>query len=341
MKAALLYGPNDVRLEQVEVPEVGPWEVLVKVEVALTCGTDLKTYHRGYHVMIKQLPSPFGHEFGGVIVKVGEKVKNFHAGMRVVAANSAPCNSCFYCRVNQPSLCENLEFLNGAYAEYIKVPESIVRQNLLQIPSHVSFRQAAICEPLACAIHGVEESNVKMGDTVAIIGAGPIGLMLVRLAKLKGARVIVIGRNNFKLERAKHLGADEIISIYEDFNPEKTIQEMTEGRGVDVAIEAVGLPEIWERTIDITRKGGIVNFFGGCEKGTSVRIDTEKLHYHEKKIMGVFHHTPRYITTAMNLIARDPLGFDGLITHEFPLEDLGKAFRIIDERQALKIAIVP
>jgi L-iditol 2-dehydrogenase len=180
-----------------------------------------------------------------------------------------------------------------------------------------------------------------MGDTVAIIGAGPIGLMLVRLAKLKGARVIVIARNNFKLEKAKQLGADEIISVYEDFNPEKTIKEMTEGRGVDVAIEAVGLPEIWERTIDITRKGGIVNFFGGCEKGTSVRLDTEKLHYHEKKIIGVFHHTPRYITTALNLIARDPLSFDGLITHEYPLGDLDKAFKIIDDRQALKIAIVP
>jgi len=268
-------------------------------------------------------------------------VADFRVGMRVVAANSAPCNACFYCRIDRPSLCDHLEFLNGAYAEYIKVPASIVRQNLLPIPPQLSFRQAAICEPLACVVHGIEESNVRIGDTVAVIGAGPIGLMLVRLAKLRGARVIVIGRNDFKLETAKELGADEAISIYENPNPEGIIREMTEGRGVDVAIEAVGLPEIWERTIDITRKGGTVNLFGGCEKGTSVRVDTEKLHYDERKILGVFHHTPRHIATALALVARDPSGFDRLVTHELPLSELNGAFKIIDERRALKVAIVP
>ena len=341
MKAALLYGANDVRLEEVDRPRPAAHEVIVKVEVALTCGTDLKAYHRGYHAMLGQFPTAFGHEFAGVVVAVGDEVARFTPGMRVVAANSAPCNSCFYCRVGQSSLCDNLEFLNGAYAEYIRVPPSIVRQNLLPIPPQLSFQQAAICEPLACVVHGIEESNVKMGDTVAVIGAGPIGLMLVRLAKLKGARVIVIGRNDFKLERAKQLGADEAISIYENPNPEGLIREMTEGRGVDVAIEAVGLPEIWERTIDITRKGGTVNLFGGCEKGTSVRVDTEKLHYHERKILGVFHHTPRYIATALALVARDPSGFDVLVTHELPLSELKGAFNIIDGRHALKVAIVP
>ncbi len=341
MKAALLYGKDDVRLEEVARPQPGPKEVVVEVKVALTCGTDLKAFHRGQHTMLGPFPSPFGHEFGGIVVAVGNEVEGFRPGMRVVAANSAPCNSCFYCRVGQPSLCDHLVFLNGAYAEYIKVPDPIVRQNLLAIPSHLSFRQAAICEPLACAVHGVEESHVKLGDTVAIIGAGPIGLMLVRLAKLKGARVIVIGRNEFKLDNAKHMGADEVISVYRNARPEETIREMTEGRGVDIAIEAVGLPEIWERTIDITRKGGTVNFFGGCEKGTSIRVDTEKLHYQERTIVGVFHHSPRYIATALDLIARDPSRFDGLLTHELPLAHLKEAFRIIDRRDALKIAIVP
>jgi L-iditol 2-dehydrogenase len=341
MKAALLYGCDDIRVEDVDRPEPGRGEVIVKVEVALTCGTDVKAYHRGYHAMLGPFPSRFGHEFAGVVVAVGEDVADFEAGQRVVAANSAPCNRCFYCRVGQSSLCDDLEFLNGAYAEFIRVPPSIVRQNLLRIPAPLSFRQAAMCEPLACVVHGVEESNVKMGDTVAVIGAGPIGLMLVRLAKLKGARVVVIGRNDAKLESARRLGADEVISIYRNPRPEDAIREMTEGRGVDVAIEAVGRPDIWERTIDITRKGGTVNFFGGCEKGTFVRIDTGKLHYDERRILGVFHHSPRYIATALGLIARDPAGFDGLVTHEHALRDLEEAFRIIDDRQALKIAIIP
>jgi L-iditol 2-dehydrogenase len=341
MRAALLYGSDDLRLEEVEQPRAGPTDVVVKVEVALTCGTDVKAFHRGSHAMLGRLPSAFGHEFAGVVVAVGDEVEGIEVGTRVVAANSAPCNHCFYCGAGQPNLCENLEFLNGAYAEYIRIPAAIVRQNLLPIPPQLSFRQAALCEPLACATHGIEEANVKEGDTVAIIGAGPIGLLLLRLAKLRGARVIVAGRSDFKLQRARELGADEVIAVDGNGHLEKAVREMTGGRGVDVAIEAVGRPEIWELTIGITRKGGTVNLFGGCEKGTFVRVDTERLHYQGLRILGVFHHTPRYIADAMELMTRDPSALDCLVTHELPLGELRQAFRIIDDRQALKIAIVP
>lgn len=342
MKAVLYYGPQQIKLERTRIPEINDREVLVRIEVALTCGTDIKTYHRGHPVIIQQIPSPFGHEFAGVVEKVGSRVQHFSPGMRVVAANSAPCNGCYYCRIDRPSLCENLEFLNGAYAEYIRIPARIVNQNLLRIPDHISARQAALCEPLACVLHGLEQAQINMGDSVAIVGAGPIGLMFTRLAKLKGARVIVIGRNEFKLLRAKKLGADEIISIYQVDDPEEAIRSLTpEGHGVDACIEAVGLPEIWERAINITRRGGVITFFGGCESGTSVQIDTKKLHYDERKIIGVFHHTPHYFSKALNLIARGQIDVEQLITHEYPLQHLETAFRIIEQRQALKVAIHP
>lgn len=342
MRAVLYYGPKQLRLERTRIPEIREDEVLVRIEVALTCGTDIKTYHRGHPKIIKEIPSPFGHEFAGIVEKVGSEVENFKPGMRVVAANSAPCNGCFYCRIDRPSLCEHLEFLNGAYAEYIRIPERIVKQNLLQIPDHITSKQAALCEPLACVIHGIEQAHINMGDTVAIVGAGPIGLMFTRLAKLKGARVIVIGRNEFKLQKAAKMGADEIISIFNVPDPEEAVKSMTqEGHGVDVVIEAVGLPDIWEKAINITRKGGTITFFGGCENGTSVRIDTKKLHYDERKIIGVFHHTPHYFSTALNLIARGQVDADQLITHEYPLDQLETAFKLIETRQALKVAIHP
>ena len=342
MNAVLYYGPQQIKMERTRIPEINDHEVLVRIEVALTCGTDIKTFYRGHPLIIQEIPSPFGHEFCGIVEKVGSQVSHFSPGMRVVAANSVPCNGCYYCRIDRPSLCEHLEFLNGAYAEYIRIPERIVNQNLLQVPDNVTSTQAALCEPLACVIHGLEQTHLNMGDTVAIIGAGPIGLMFTRLAKFTGARVIVIGRNEFKLQKAKNMGADEVISIYHTPDPEKAVKALTlEGQGVDAVIEAVGLPEIWEKAINITRKGGVITFFGGCEDGTSINIDTKKLHYDERKIIGVFHHTPHYFSKALSLIERGQIDVDQLITHEFPLIELESAFDIIEARQALKVAIYP
>jgi L-iditol 2-dehydrogenase len=192
MKAFLFYAPGDIRFEETARPQAGRGEVVVEIKAALTCGTDLKTYKRGHPLLIKETPSVFGHELAGVIAEIGPGVEGFAVGQRVVAANSAPCGRCFTCRRERPSLCEHLEFLNGAYAEFITVPARIVEKNLLPIPDGVTFRQAALTEPLACAVHGIERSKVKLGDVVCIIGQGPIGLMFTQLAKLKGARVIAV-----------------------------------------------------------------------------------------------------------------------------------------------------
>ncbi|MDH7485718.1 MAG: zinc-binding dehydrogenase [Anaerolineae bacterium] len=342
MKAVLFYAPGDIRYEEVPRPQAGPGEVVVQVKAALTCGTDLKTYKRGHPVMIQRAPTVFGHELSGVIAEIGPGVEGFAVGQRVVAANSAPCNRCFYCRQGRLSLCENLEFLNGAYAEYIAVPARIVEQNLLPIPDELPFRHAALVEPFACIVHGIERSKIALGDTVCVIGQGPIGLMFTRLARLKGARVIAVDRVPFRLEKARHFGAEEVVNAAEVADAVEAVRELTsEGRGVDVAIEAVGLPETWEQAIAMTRRGGRVNLFGGCKAGTHIRVDTGRLHYDELEIIGVFHHTPLYVRTALSLIAGGQLDADALITHEMPLERLEEALNLVASGEALKVAIVP
>jgi L-iditol 2-dehydrogenase len=294
MKAIQYYGPHNIQYEEVmsKPPEAG--EVVVKVESALTCGTDVKTFRRGHPVLIKNVPSGFGHEFAGVVHKVGKGVTKFKPGDRVVAANSAPCGECFFCRREEYNLCDNLDMLNGAYAEYITVPAHIVEKNMLIIPEGVSFDKAAFCEPLANVVHGVERTEIKPGQTVGIIGIGPIGLMFARLAKLKGAKVIAAGRNPLKLKMAEEFAqADEIVDLNKYPNPEKIFREFTEeNRGLDVAVECVGLPEIWERVFSCVRPGGTVHFFGGCESGSTVTFDTTKMHYGDIKMLSVFHHTP-------------------------------------------------
>ncbi|MFH1681858.1 MAG: zinc-binding dehydrogenase [Candidatus Eisenbacteria bacterium] len=341
MLSALFYGARTLRLEEVPVPKPGRGEVLVRVVRALTCATDLKTYVRGGHTMIPELPSPFGHEFAGIIEETGKGVAGVRPGTAVVAANSAPCNQCDFCRIDRYNLCDNLRFLNGAYSEFILVPEPIVKQNLYTIPEGISFERMALLEPLACVVHGVERTGFRMDHVAAVIGAGPIGLMFVRLIKLVGAEVIVLGRTAWKLEAARRLGADHVIDVTKEANPEQAVRDLSHGRGVDVVIEAVGLPEIWERAIAITRRGGMVNLFGGCEAGTEVRIGTHALHYEEKRIISVFHHTPRYVAMAYDLLVRGEIDESVLITDRRPLAELAEAFEKMERREALKIAIEP
>ena len=211
MTAAVLYGKEHLRIEAVKVPEIGRGDVLVRVKAALTCGTDVKVFRRGYHARMIVPPALFGHELAGDIVGLGEDVTGFQLGQRVVAANSAPCGVCYFCRRDLQNLCDDLLFNNGAYAEYIRIPARIVQKNLYEIPAHVSYQDAALIEPLACVLRGLEETSIRPGDNVTVIGLGPIGLMFVRLANVYGARVIAVGRRPAQLERAAAMGADELV----------------------------------------------------------------------------------------------------------------------------------
>ena len=343
MRAIQYYGPQNIKYEEVMVKPPEEGEVVVKVISALTCGTDVKTYRRGHPVLIKSVPSGFGHEFAGIVDRVVKGVENFKEGDRVVAANSAPCGKCFYCRREEYNLCENLDLLNGAYAEYITVPARIVKKNMLVLPENLSFDKAAFCEPLANVVNGVERTDIKPGQTVGIIGIGPIGLMFARLAKLKGAKVIVAGRNPIKLKAADEFAhADEIVDLNKYPNPEKIFREYTEEhKGLDVAVECVGLPEIWERIFSCVRPGGTVHFFGGCKSGSTVTFDTTKMHYGDIRLMSVFHHTPKYFRMALDYIASGDVEVEKLITDTLPLEKVEWALQQHIEGKAIKFLIKP
>ncbi len=342
MTAAVLYGKRDVRIEQIPIPRIEAGEVLVRIKAALTCGTDLKVYRQGFHARMIVPPSVFGHELSGVVEEVGEGVESFSPGMRVVSANSGPCNECFYCERHLANLCENLQFINGAYAEFIKIPEPIVRQNLLILPDNVSFREAALVEPLACVLRAVEKTGVEEGDTVVVIGVGPIGLMFVQALKSMGTRVIALGNRSTQLNMAEMMGADFVIDSTKS-NVVEQVRKITSGRrGADVVIEAVGLKETWQQAMGMVRRGGTINLFGGCPSGTHIPLDSTLIHYSEITIKANFHHTPRHIREALDAIHRGRINAQKLITGEEQLSALGSVLeRLLNRNGDLKIAIIP
>jgi L-iditol 2-dehydrogenase len=344
MQAAVLYGKEDVRLESVPVPAIAPGEMLVRVRTALTCGTDVKVFRRGYHAKMIRPPALFGHEMAGDVVAVGEGVFHFRAGQRIVAANSAPCDHCYFCRHGQQNLCQDLLFNNGAYAEYIRLPARIVQKNTYVIPESLAYKDAALVEPLACAVRGLDESNLHPGDTIAVMGLGPIGLMFVRLAKYAyGAHVIALARRIEQVERAKRLGADEGILICDRHDLLAELKRHTSGRGADVVIEAIGQPESWELATQLVRKGGTINFFGGCPSGTKVGLDTGLLHYSEITCKASFHHTPAHIRRSLEFLAQGKVNASFLVNHEEPLSQLPQVLYDLAHRRngQIKTAIIP
>jgi L-iditol 2-dehydrogenase len=342
MMAGVLYGKEDLRVEAVPVPRIESGDVLVRVRAALTCGTDVKVFRRGYHARMIQPPALFGHELAGDIVAVGNRVRGFHIGQRVVAANSAPCLECYYCRRGNQNLCEDLLFNNGAYAEYIRIPARIVERNLYVLPDHVGYQDAALVEPLACVLRGLDESGIQPGDTVAVIGLGPIGTMFVKLAKLQGARVIALGRRLGQLERAIRMGADEGVLSEDGPRAVRQVRGLTQGRGVDIAIEAVGLPVAWEMAVKMLRRGGTVNFFGGCPSNSSISLDTSLLHYSEITCKASFHHTPGHIRRSLEVVSRGEIAARDFVNREEPLANLLEVMRhLMSHNGHLKTAILP
>src|SRR5258707_12564653 len=299
MKAAVLYGREDVRIEQVDVPALEPGDVLLRTRVALTCGTDAKVFRRGYHAKMIVPPAVFGHEMAGIVEEVAPGVECFEPGMAVVAANSAPCGSCCYCRHEMPSLCDDLLFWNGAYAEFARIPARVVKKNLLPLDEGLEFREAAMLEPLACVIRGVEESWIGRGQSVAVIGTGPIGLMFVALARMRGAHVTAAGRRRSRLDKALEMGAEGVVAAKDGADLAELLRQRSpDGRGMDVVIEAVGLPATSEAAVRAVRKGGVVRLFWGCPTDTKIGIDSHRLRYQELTTKSTLHHTPDSVSKA-------------------------------------------
>jgi L-iditol 2-dehydrogenase len=344
MTAAVLHGREDLKIEKIAIPALGDDDVLLRVKVALTCGTDLKVWKQGYHARMIQPPAVFGHELAGVVELMGRNVNGgLQAGMRVVPANSAPCGVCLYCRKGRQNLCEDLLFNNGAYAEFIRIPGPIVRQNLLEIPAHVTFTDAAMIEPLACVLRGIEETGIQPGDTTVVVGCGPIGLKFIRVLSARGVKVIALGKRASQIKAAERLGARAAFDVTGLEDPVATVRRLTEGQhGADSVIEAVGQPVTWQWAIGMVRRGGTVNLFGGCPRGSKVEFDPGAIHYQEITIKSSFHHTPRFIREALDTVARGELRASDLITGEIPLAELPGLFEHMKHRNGeLKTAVVP
>ena len=342
MLAALLYGQEDLRLEDIASPTPGAGEVVLKVGTATTCGTDLKVWRRGGHARMLRPPTLFGHEVVGEIVSLGEGVTGWNLGDRVVANNSAPCMNCFFCRRHEYSLCPNLTFNNGTFAEYLKIPAAIVQHNLLRVPTELPNALAAMTEPLACVLHGVACSDVKPGDRVVVMGDGAIGLMFVAvLAHRLAVEVFLFGGNDVRLEIGKQLGATQTFNYHQLSDVPTMVRDLTEGWGADIVIEATGVPAVWENAIACGRPGATINLFGGCPRDTTITVSTEQLHYNELTLKGVFHNTPAYVREALSLLASRAIPFERLISGYRPLKDLEQVFEDMKNRKAIKVAIEP
>lgn len=346
MLAAVLYGKEDLRLERVVVPQAGPGEIVVRVGAALTCGTDLKVYRRGYHAMMLTPPIPFGHEIAGIIAEIGAGVTAFQVGDRVVALNSAPCDKCFFCIQGQQNLCEDLLFNNGAYAEYIRIPARIVEKNTLIVPDQVLLEHAALTEPLACVVRGLEESGARAGDTMVVIGAGPIGLMFMHAAELAGVKVIAVVKRREQIAPARLFGAVSVVQVDAVDDVIAATRALTPGeRGADIVIEAVATPATWEWAVEMVRKGGLVNFFGGPPSGTKVQLDTNRLHYGDITLKASFHHTPATCRTAFGLVTSGRFKCADYITGHARLDEVPAVFTRMLRRdrglQDIKTAVIP
>ena len=324
MRAAVLHGKEHIRVEEVTPASLQAGEARVRIEAALTCGTDLKVFKRGYHAKMLMPPTVFGHEFAGIISELAPDVTGWRVGERVTAANSAPCGQCFYCQNRQENLCDDMLFLNGAYARSIVVPARIVQENLLRLKPETDFCDAALVEPLACVVQGVEDTGLRAGQRVLVIGAGPIGLMFVALARHLDCRVTVAGRGKQRLETAQRLGAEQVLNVGEQSGLEAAIPP---GSIFDAVIEAVGKPATWEAAVRLVRKGGTVNFFGGCPSGTAVSLDTSLIHYSNLTLLASFHHTPRTVRRALEFIEAGVVCSEDFVDGECSLSELPMLFR--------------
>jgi L-iditol 2-dehydrogenase len=349
MLAAVLHGARDVRLEEVPIPRLGPEDLLARVEAASLDFTDRKVYLRGYHPMI-EIPGLFGHEWAGVVVAAGERADaRWRPGTRVVAANSAPCSEadpfsrCRPCQRGRLSMCERLLYNNGAFAPYIRIPGRIVSVNLIELPPDTPFEEATLAEPLACVMHALRRVPICSGELVAIIGAGPIGLMFVSALRARYGRTIRIlslDHHDDRLALAKTFGADVVLNNHLGLEPDR-VREVLGLDRPDVVVEAVGSEQAHRQAFDLLGRGGVLVSFGGVARGTTIHLDLHRLHYEEVQIVPIYHHTPTDFADAVRAIVSRQVRVGPLITARLPLAKLGMALEMVKERKTLRTILLP
>ena len=338
MKQAFLIQPGTIEIREVPIPEPLQGEVVVKIDTALTCGTDLKAYMRGHSLI--PMPGPFGHEYSGTIYKVGKGADQFKEGDDVMGVHSAPCRDCMYCRKGVYNLCETIMDRKalGAFAEYMVLPERVVRQNLFHKPSELRFDIAALLEPLSCVVHPYSKLNMDHVETALVIGAGSIGLMHLAYLKMQGMKVIVSDFFDDRLEMAADMRASRAVVPKAVRN---VVEAMTDNAGVDLVIECTGQQGVWEKSVNYVRRGGTVVMFGGCASGTKVTYDAARLHYDELSLMGSFHYMPADVKKAYEIITGNRIDLSMLISGEYSLENIAKALTPLEQGVGSKYAVRP
>jgi len=348
-RSAFLLGPERLEIREVPVERPAAGELLVAIGAATTCGTDVKVFRRGGHPRMLRVPTPFGHEMAGTVAAVGAGTSRFREGDRVAIANSAPCGRCRACRRGHENLCADLHYLNGAFAEYLLVPPRFVERSVYPCPAALPFELAALAEPLACVLHGLEALELGLDPDaprdVALFGSGPIGLLWVDLLSRRGHRVVAVDPNPSRLEIARRLGAAATVAVGRDGGEAaRVLQELgpeSPVGGFDVAVEATGSPTTWKDAVDVVAPGGLALLFGGYPPATAVPLDAHRLHYCELTLKGAYHHRPATFARALDLLASGDLDPRALLSAELPLAQVEDALRRMMRREALKVVIRP
>lgn len=342
MLQSILRAPLELELCEVPTPEPAAGELIVRVDLAMTCGTDLKTYRRGHPKF--PCPTPLGHEFTGTVTRVGRGVTpRFREGDPILAVPSAPCGRCRLCEQGLENLCEHVSPASmawGAFADCVRVPAHVVRRNVFHRPRGLDLRQAALLEPLSCAVAAAERLDLRRTDTALVLGAGPMGLLFVSLLKQRVPRVVVLGRRDVRLDAARDMGADVVLDLDAEEDPQAALREVAPP-GACTVVECVGRPEAWALAVESARRGGEVMFFGGCPAGTTVPLDTQRMHYDGLTLKGHFHFSPSDVRVALDLIQSGALPLERLVTGEYGLEQLDDALASLIRGEGIKLAIRP
>ena len=328
MEALILEEPGCLNLSRIPIPTPSKGEVLIKVEAATTCGTDLKAFLRGH----PQIPMPgmLGHEYSGTVVAAGEGAP-FHEGQEVMGVHSAPCQQCRWCKKGQENLCESIMATKvlGSYAEYLLIPARIARLNVFLKPPTLSWEMASLLEPLACVAQGIERATPRTGESVLIIGPGAIGLMFAAALRSIGvADITLAGRNPKRLEIGEALGA-------------KAVSLGDISGSFDLVIECTGKVEIWEKSLDFVERGGRLVLFGGCPSGTSACFDTKKVHYDDITLISPFHFGTSAVRTARSWLLQEGFNLAPLISGERSLSDGRKVFEDLEAGAGIKYVFRP
>jgi len=339
MKVAMYYNNSDIRIEEMQIPEINEDEILVKVQVCGICGSDVMEWYR-----IKKAPKVLGHEMAGDIVKVGNNVNKFKVGDRIFVSHHVPCNVCNFCKNDYHTLCETLHSTNfypGGFAEYLKVPKINIENGVFTLPEKMTYEEGAFIEPLACVVRGLRIAEMKTGQTVLVLGSGVAGLLNIKLAKAMGAKkIFATDIDDFRLESAKKMGADFVIKA--DKNVPGEIKKNNSGKLADLVILCAGVPSAARQAMDAVENAGTILLFAPTKPGVDVPIPMFDIWNKQVKIVSTYAGAPIDIKRSIELIKNKKVKVTDMITHRFHLKEAAKGFSLAAKaKDSIKILIEP